>query len=65
MSRDRIRWSPSWLEIPRGGTRVLCVAGIIWMNSFLKTTVVKPECQLITLHSIGSMTALPMSPSED
>ena len=65
MSRDRIRWGPSQMETPRGGMCVLRVAGITLMNSFLKITVVKPECHLATLCGIRSLTLLRMSPAED
>lgn len=62
MSRDRLRWGPSWMETPTGGMCVLHVAGIVLMNSFLKIMVVKPECHLATLCSIRSLT---VSPAED
>lgn len=36
-SRDRIRWGSSRMEILREGVCVILIAGIILMNSFLKT----------------------------
>lgn len=49
----------------QGSMCVLCIAGIILMNSFLKITVAKPEYHLAILCGIRILTLLLRSPAED